>query len=110
MYIRNVELKNFLIEKKINSIMEEKSIAILMINSKKINYNNKIEIIPLIIERKVKSYILYNYLLEEKLIIGDNFEVENGKCTFSISKDFKILDFEKNLKRKFLNKKIIYIK
>ena len=62
MKMRKEDLREFLIKKNLNEILDEKKVRIIMINSKKINHNNdEFEIFPIIIERNGDDmYIIYN--------------------------------------------------
>ena len=116
MKMRKEDLREFLIKKNLNEILDEKKVGIIMINSKKINHNNdEFEIFPIIIERNGDDmYIIYNCFFKKEMIIYNKMKSANildkNDLHFSITKDLKVLDFETNLKKRFLNKKIKYIK
>lgn len=114
MEIRKEELKEFLMRKHLKGILDEKTVGIIMANSKKISHNNELEFFPIIIERKGEFYIIYNCFFKREMIIYNNMEsvsISNkNKLHFSVSKNLKVYDFESNLKKMFSNKKIVYIK
>lgn len=112
--MRKEELKEFLIKKHLNEILDEKKVGIIMINTKKINHNNDFKIFPIIIERKGDLYIIYNCFFKREMIMYNNMKsaniLNNNELHFSLSKDLKISAFEENLKKRFSDKNIIYIK
>ena len=113
MEIRKEELKEFLMRKHLKGILDEKTVGIIMANSKKISHNNELEFFPIIIERKGEFYIIYNCLFKREIIIYNDMKsvsiLNESKIHFSVSKNLKISDFENALKQKFSSKKIIYI-
>ena len=114
MEIRKEELQKFLEEKKLRELLNEKNVGIIMVNSKKINHNSEIEFFPMIIEKKGKFYIIYNCFFKIEIIIYNNLKnikiFNKNELNFSVSKNLKVSEFEKNLKEKFSKKTIIYIR
>lgn len=112
--MRKEDLREFLTKKNLNEILDETKVGIIMINSKKINHNNDLEIFPIIIERKGDLYIVYNCFFKREMIIYNKMKsasiLDKKDMHFSLTKDLKVSEFEENLKRKFADKNIIYIK